>query len=570
MAEERKLGTLQGQFCLPVKWRIQFSVKFRVAMLLSMLFGVVMPVMLEGSRIFPNVHFNNPLTHIADLQAVYGSQLPMSTAQIFLGNCVGSLDRLLPLLILLGLATVIGAISFYASTLTRNTLQALAPAVLGMMLMYFLIFALNVPDSFGIDLPWRGWLIYFTGVPVFAIVLLALSFGNFKRVNIGGQVWLQNAFVFAAALVFVIATTAAIYHRTWEKLTPFEPAHGAARLSLSNPPALNDQRNSFSVRLPDGRIWANDYALDIGMLNPLALFLGDIKLASLGDGHFYDGSNWVSIVHGISLELAGIKTDGTLWVSESPLRRERLANGTWKITKAGDLVQFSKETNWNSIVPMGLSMLLVKNDRTLWRWGGTNWNWKNEWPGLRSFTPQRLGMESNWAKVFLADGQTFLFRTNGSVWTTSIHGGKNQQTIELEPGFPIERTSLFENGKWRGTTMIRGGLSYILGVRDDGTFCIMADQKLNQPSNYYEWTEVDLQFGTDTNWLGAAGRGEKVVTLKDDGSLWLWNFTMTAGAAAGSRTRRARNAGRKTRPPRHAFGLDRHCERRRRHHQPRR
>ena len=34
-----------------------------------------------------------------------------------------------------------------------------------------------------------------------------------------------------------------------------------------------------------------------------------------------------------------------------------------------------------------------------------------------------------------------------------------------------------------------------------------------------------MQFGKGTNWLAVAGRGEKVVTLKDDGTLWLWNFS---------------------------------------------
>jgi hypothetical protein len=33
-----------------------------------------------------------------------------------------------------------------------------------------------------------------------------------------------------------------------------------------------------------------------------------------------------------------------------------------------------------------------------------------------------------------------------------------------------------------------------------------------------------LQFGKDTNWLAVAGRDAKVVTLKNDGTLWLWNF----------------------------------------------
>ena len=170
-------------------------------------------------------------------------------------------------------------------------------------------------------------------------------------------------------------------------------------------------------------------------------------------------------------------------------------------------------------------MLLTKNDGTLWRWGvRTNWSWKKEWPGLHSFTPQRLGTESNWAEVFLADYRPILRKADGSVWTTWITGGKNQQTNELEPGFRIKRTSIFEHGKWRGTTRIWGGLDYQLVISADGTFRICAEEKLNKQSHSYELTETDLPLGKGTNWLGVAGHGENVVTLKDDGTLWLWNF----------------------------------------------
>jgi ABC-type transport system involved in multi-copper enzyme maturation permease subunit len=42
VAEERKLGTLTSQLCLPVKRRTQFAVKFRTVLLLSVLFGAAL------------------------------------------------------------------------------------------------------------------------------------------------------------------------------------------------------------------------------------------------------------------------------------------------------------------------------------------------------------------------------------------------------------------------------------------------------------------------------------------------------------------------------------------------
>jgi hypothetical protein len=523
VAEERKLGMLAGQLCLPVKRRIQFAVKFRIVLVLSVLFGTVLPLLLEGARILPDFHILPSNFHFDDMRL-----LQLGARQSFFWYCLEMINNLTPLLSLIGMALAIGAISFYASTLARNTLQALVPAVLGIIIFAFLIFNAYWPEFIFHYPIWHGPLIYFIGIPAFVMVLVGLSFWNCQHTDPGGKVWRWNVLVAVTALIFVMAVTTAVYHRVWEKLSPFEPAHGAARLTLSNPAALRDQWNTFFVHLPDGRIWADDYGLNFNAGNPLALFLGNIQLTSPGGGHFYNGSNWVNMVRGPWSERAGIKADGTLWVSGNPVYRERLVRGGWKMTKAGDLVQFGSETNWNSVVPTGLGMLLVKNDGTLWHWGVlTNWNWKTEWPGLHAFTPQRLGTGSDWAEVFLADNQVCLRQIDGSVWMTWVDRSSSQQTKELEPGFSIQRTKHFEYGKWRSTTTIWSGLSYRLGIRDDGTFRIMADQRLKKltKSEYaYEWTVADLQFGNGTNWLAVAGRGEKIVTLKDDGTLWLWNF----------------------------------------------
>jgi alpha-tubulin suppressor-like RCC1 family protein len=171
-------------------------------------------------------------------------------------------------------------------------------------------------------------------------------------------------------------------------------------------------------------------------------------------------------------------------------------------------------------------MLLVRNDGTLWRWGVlTNWNWKTEWPGLHSFTPYRLGTESNWAEVFLVDNQFCLRKADGSLWTLWYpYMSNTRQKIELEPGFAVGRLALLGRNNWRSTTITRIGFEYRLGVYDDGTFRVWADQKFNNQSHSYEWSAVDLQFGNDTNWLAVAGHGHEIVTLRDDGTLWQWDF----------------------------------------------
>ena len=58
VAEERKLGTLESQLCLPAKRRTQFILKLFVTLALAVGLGTLIPWLLEGSRILPNLSFN--------------------------------------------------------------------------------------------------------------------------------------------------------------------------------------------------------------------------------------------------------------------------------------------------------------------------------------------------------------------------------------------------------------------------------------------------------------------------------------------------------------------------------
>ena len=423
-------------------------------------------------------------------------------------NCLGTFTSLLPLLTLFGIAAAIGLISFYVSSLTRNTLQALAPALLGILMGFFGLFFFARLQTLNLNFLWPG-------------PLLALAFWNFQHVRTSSKMWLRNFFTFVLALVFAGIATLAVYHRAWEKLTPFEPPHGSARLSQSNPASLDTQFGEISVRLPDGKIW-----------------MGNFK-TTLADGKFINDSNWLTVQRSYR-ELIGIKTDGSLWVSDGPEPKGSFQNGKWTINEDNmmHLMPFGKETNWSSFVPAPFLVLLVKNDGTLWRWGrwrvtnGYDFGLKHkQWPGLRAFMPHRLGTESNWAEVFRYHYATYLRKTDGSLW---VYGNwenwdtNGQTLLEVEPGFTVQSMNLGRD-RFRSVARIRDGLEYDVGVRSDGTFRICADELLalvkGKRYRDYEWFPTDLQIGDGTNWLAVAGDRDRIVTLKNDGTLWLWNFS---------------------------------------------
>jgi ABC-type transport system involved in multi-copper enzyme maturation permease subunit len=526
VAEERKLGTHESQLCLPVKRRTQFAIKLLVAFGLSLALGALMPLLLEGTKILPD-------THLKGIFAPDWWNQTSSTVQIFIGNCLGTLSGLMPLLTLAGVTVLISGISFYVSTLARNTLQTLAPAVAGIALMCFLLSTATIPEPFEYKLGflWHGPLPYYIALPMVALTLLALAYSNYQHVLTGWKLVRRNLLTLVSVFVAGVVATSAVYHRAWEKLTPFEPPHGAARLTLANQATLSTEGGGASVRLPDGKIWTAGVLFDPKM-NRLAWMLGNIKMI-LNDGQFIGGSNWLTAKR-TWWDLVGIKTDGTLWASEKS-RQVTRQQGQWKIS--GDemrhLVQFGTDTNWSSLAPWAYSVLLTKTDGTLWRWGTIEVRYDvrtNRWPGLRTFTPERLGTESNWAEVFHSGYRTCFRKTDGSLWTETYAWETNGQLyLEIEPGYLVARIFDGEtSGKYRSTALIYHDLDYRVGIRDDGTFRIWAHQLLTTNSQqryaFYEWSATDLQIGNGTNWLAVDGAGDKVVTLKDDGTLWLWNF----------------------------------------------
>jgi ABC-type transport system involved in multi-copper enzyme maturation permease subunit len=527
VAEERKLGTLECQLCLPMKRRTLFAVKLAVALGLSVALGVVMPLLLEGTKILPDVHFR-----IGNFDSNWWNGI--STMQILFWYFLGALNIFWPPLAMAGLAVLIGGISFYASTLARNTLQTLAPALAGIVAALFLILIATIPWQLDIDYLWHGVLPYFIVLPAVVLTLLALAYRNYQSVLTGWKMGRRNLLVLASVFALTVAATSAIYHRTWEKLTPFEPPHGAARLALANPARLNAERGETFVRLPGGKIWMAFFMPDPRSLNPLALMLGNFKM-NLSDGQLIGGSNWLTIKPFMG-DLAGIKTDGSLWVLEKPWRYINQVNGRWEHNNEAELkhlAPFGSETNWSSFAPLAYSVLLTKTDGTLWRWGAIRFDYDrrtNRWPGLRTFTPKQLGTESNWAEVFQLDYRSYLRKADGTIWTWSDYTTTNGKALlEIEPGFTLVKT--YDNqaqARFRNSARISYGLEYKVGIRDDGTFRIWSHELLttNSGQHYgsYDWFPTDSQIGTGTNWLAVAGGGEKVVTLKSDGTLWLWNF----------------------------------------------
>ena len=494
VAEERKLGTLEGQLCLPAKRRTQFGLKLFVVLALSVVLGTIMPVLLEGSRILPEYKLD---IHAGLVAGYFGLT---SVWWQFALNILATISISLPLLTFVAISLGMAAMAFYASTLTRNTLQALAPAVLGFILMWLMLLAAAEPEEFSRQPLWHGVLIYLIGVPVLAIVMAALAYGNYKRVLVGWSTWRRNLLTLAITLALVICATAAIYHRAWELIGTTEPPHGVARLTPGQT-RMEVNGTAITVILPDGRVWTG--------------WMG---------GNFLDGTNWQDAAY-CWLDTAGIQRDGSLWVSEIPDTRFRRLNGKMPASESTKLVRFGNEKDWKNISSHDLSPLLLKTNGTLWIWGTNNWNYYEGWPGLHAFQPRQLGTNSDWAEMFTDNGRTFFRKTNGEVWSESIFSFAYQK-LELKEGITLFPIPNLPTNHWRSAFRcnVPNSASFMACICEDGTFRELDDGRIFRGGSKANPDRINIQIGTETNWLAGSGYDFGAVSLKSDGTLWRWKF----------------------------------------------
>jgi ABC-type transport system involved in multi-copper enzyme maturation permease subunit len=164
IAEERRMGTLEPQLCLPASRGKQLFVKFCMALVLSLIFGALMPLVIERNNLLD-----------------YWQRIFLIAAGIFL-------------------------VSFYASSLARTTLQAIGWAILLALVIYN---AVLFPASSGPQFAYYGnselaLLKQHLDAAILPIVLGWLTFSNFRHLNQNWKFWLRNFLAILAAFVCAI------------------------------------------------------------------------------------------------------------------------------------------------------------------------------------------------------------------------------------------------------------------------------------------------------------------------------------------------------------------------------
>jgi hypothetical protein len=456
-------------------------------------------------------------------------------------------------------AAFIATVSFFASTLSRNTLHALGGAVVFGVAFFMLFQWVNADANYYEYSLWKGPLIFVIGVPVAVVTVIWLSFSNYKRLHAGRNVWLRNLLILSAALFFTGIGTAIIYQRPWELAMSLEPHHGPPRLTGAIQPAICMTMGRVFALLPDGRLWTGadhrEQELDEyeEVWDPLdkSNRLQKVKLRIPTSGWFVGGSNWVALAaNGGSFDVVALQSDGTLW--EILARKNRTNNAAW-FSSMPQPRRIGSDSDWKCVVTGAQRYFLaVKTNGTLWGWGNNDDG--RFAPDSRDRIPEpvRIGTDSDWAMVFSRYYEPLLMKTDGTIfqwtkvdrearfemWRSNLNGkdwlavaGSSERNLVIKrdgtlwaSGYPprmLFGTRNSESRRWNALTRVGGrsdwarisGDYFFSAIRKDGSLVEneteLFSSILRQPSKYSDWLAVD------SGWNG-------LVAMASDGTVSLW------------------------------------------------
>lgn len=536
VAEERRLGMLEAQLCLPVSRNRQFALKALVTLGCGVLLGAAVPAALALMQPGSNFTILDWIIGcvIVTLTAFYASSLTQQLLQAFgvsLGLCVIGFElanwlaggfspgyrfalfgyelwRGLVVLIVGAAVMVLAAV-----TLCWRRWRRACLVMLGLSGLVFLNFSTTHSSSSG-----------FWGAFVFCLtfLVLALALRNLNHLRPTASLWRRNAFIWLGCLLATGILTPPVYHRAWELFMRVEPPAHAARLSGDTRPAIIGlyYGRPLLVLLPDGRL---SCIRESAIEKPGRDFIG--------------GSNWVQVVSTLN-EVIGIKSDGTLW--SAPWYE--LVDATGKVRPSTTGVDAQKgerkrevelrfervgeENDWKAISTSWGYCIALKQDGTIWGWGDNRYGQLGDEPKVFTNGPVRIGAQTDWVAVCAGLSVSIAINQAGEVWRWGRSDGSYWKSARKSgPARLNFKASEVRTTEWNGFDVIldTNGLLWGLGFVPP----YWGGGNVRVPENFT--TPVRL---LGENWTAFSVGWDQLAAIKEDGSLWRLPMSRDDGSIA--------------------------------------
>ena len=245
-------------------------------------------------------------------------------------------------------------------------------------------------------------------------------------------------------------------------------------------------------------------------------------------------TDWIDIKTGLNHSLA-LKSNGTIW---SCGRNNFGQLGLGNIVNNPTLTQVGIDTDWAKIETYGNMSFAIKNNGTLWMWGYTyngqagNGSVTVFDPALRT-TPQQIGNDNDWNEVRANPEAVVALKNNGTLWAW---GGNLQGSL----GDGTTNSCFFPRqlGSANDWTAIEG-LSNFTALKNDGSLWVWGINNFG----FAGLGNNNLTFIFTPTHVGSAGnciRIEKnfwnTAVLHQDGKYYIWGSNQQGQIGNGTTT----------------------------------
>lgn len=213
---------------------------------------------------------------------------------------------------------------------------------------------------------------------------------------------------------------------------------------------------------------------------------------------------------------AGLKQDGTLWAW----------GGSW-FGVPGSLEQPSSYScpvqiegnDWAYVGKGGRHTLAIKTDGSLWAWGDNgSGRYINDNIATPS-TPVRIGNAYDWKTVTGGPSHSVAIKQDGTLWTwgESLNG-------DLGLGsYNYAATPTLVDAAGNNWKTVSAGFGHTFALKEDGSLWAWGlNDKGQLGDQTYENKQIPTRIGTDNDWKDVAVNSGSTVALKNDGSIWVW------------------------------------------------
>lgn len=253
---------------------------------------------------------------------------------------------------------------------------------------------------------------------------------------------------------------------------------------------------------------------------------------SIGDNETFDrssptqtitnGYNWVQVSSfGGTGKNFGIKSDGTLW--GWGYNEYGVLGDNTTIWKSSPVQTITGGTNWKQVASGAYHTAAIKTDGTLWNWGSNYFGEIGDnTTSDRSSPVQTITFGTDWKLVSCGYAHTAAIKNDGTLWTWggNFSGQLGDNTTNWTSS-PIQ--TICGGNTWKSVSC---GGAHTAAIKNDGTLWVWGENyyaELGDNSVDDKSSPVQTVTG-GTNWKQVSAGYGNTAAIKNDGTLWVWGY----------------------------------------------